>query len=880
MGPGTVRWVDVQVSLSDMQEYRVIVLPQTLYMTDLEVQSFLDFVQAGGILVVFGNAGTHGYKFPTPNARDNAVWSDLVSTEGVRTHGAGKVLVFPNVDGNNVAGAYDGVLQATDLATFQAALADIYPSDIITRLGEDVHIHKFRDPGDGSEVFHLVNFDYDDATDKVIVTNDKLFAFDPSGEYTQPRITYYTPEAPGGQNLEVTELPDGDLRVTIPTLHVYGIVVLDDLAPLAATPPNFSKLADLPGGHVSDVSFAPSDANIVYLASNVNAMGIWRSDDAGESWRRIFYKRSQPDATHSNNLAIHPSDPDTVLATDLHGRIVKTTDGGQTWSQVHESASPKWWVSYAPSDPEIVYAAAGDGRVLRSTNGGDLWTTVVSVPSGAVSLAVDFTDPGKIYIGTREGHIYGLTNGTGLSLLHQIPDGPVVGLATSSADPNLIFAAGASGLFASRDGGTTWEKALDSQAHSIRVASSAGSQVVYVGTHQGVYRSEDGGLTWTNRSSGITYEDIGPLAIHPQDENIVLAGNNIWRWASHGHQFPASTNGEGVYKTTDGGLSWTKATRGFKDVDVVTIAVDPDNADVAYVGVECSRGIFRTVDGGATWEFIAGGPDDGSWDIGHYTMRLVTDSEAKLWLTGRFGLALSDDQGKSWRQLLVRRHFHGIAIHPDDPDTIFVGTSPKQDPTEVDTHVNGRILYTTDGGVTWREPVEGFPQGTHTSVHDFVFDPFDRDTVYVTTSRHEINLPPTRDSVGIYKSSDRGETWQEVNNGLPTKNVDVIQASPTRQGLLFVGTDQGVFRSDDGGSSWQGPILAGEVHSLLIDPVEANSIFAGTEAGLFWSPDGGVSWQRVDSVPQQSVSGLAMDVQGDALYATVNDEGVFKWVRQ
>ena len=878
MGPGTVRWVDKQVTLADMQEYQVIILPQTRYMTEAEVENFLAFMFAGGILVVFGDAGTRDFGFPAPSPRNNPAWNNLVGAEGSRNHGDGMVLVFPSPGGQNIARNYDGTLSIDDLVAFQTGFGAIYTSDVDTSLGKDVHIHKFHDPSASLEVFHLVNFDYDDATDRVVATDNQTFAFDPSRDPVQPKVTYYTPASPDGVVLPINELPSGMLEVTLPTLHIYGVVVLEDLAPPPATPPVLSKLADLPGGHISDIAFAPSDPNVAYLASNVNAMGIWRSDDGGENWRRIFYDISQPGATHTNNLAIHPTDSDTLLATDLHGRIVRTTNGGQTWEEVHESASPKWWVSYAPSDAQTLYAGAADGRLLRSADGGDRWTVLVRVPCGALSIAVHPTDASKIYIGTCGGQIYVMHIGVGFDLLHQLPDA-VVGLALSPTDPNLIFAASASGLFVSRDGGTNWDEVLNTQAHSVQVAP-ADAQVVYAGTHEGVFKSSDSGATWTNRSSGIAYQDVGPLAIHPQDKDVVLIGNNIWRWASHNHPFPTSTEGEGIYKTTDGGLSWAKKVGGFRDVDVVTVAVDPNDPDVAYVGVECSRGIFRTVDGGASWEFISGGPDDGSWDIGHYTMRLVTDSEGKLWMTGRFGLARSADRGESWQQFLVRRHFHGIAIHPDDPDTIFVGTSPKQDPTEVFAYPNGRIVYSHDGGQTWQEPAEGFPAGTHTSVHDFVFDPFDDNTVYVSTSRHEIGLPPTNTSVGVYKSTDRGRTWQEINNGLPaSRNVDTIVASPARPGLLFAGTDQKVFRSDDGGASWQGPILRGEVHSLLVDPVQTNWIYAGTETGLFWSADGGVNWQRLGSVPQQTVAGLAMDPQGRALYAAVNDEGVYKWVR-
>ncbi|MFQ5872821.1 MAG: WD40/YVTN/BNR-like repeat-containing protein, partial [Dehalococcoidia bacterium] len=371
-----------------------------------------------------------------------------------------------------------------------------------------------------------------------------------------------------------------------------------------------------------------------------------------------------------------------------------------------------------------------------------------------------------------------------------------------------------------------------------------------------------------------------PLTVHPVDPDVALAGSNIWEWTFHYDPFPSSTSGEGIYKTVDGGGSWSKATQGFIDVDVVALAVDPNDPNVVYVGMECSRGIFRTDDGGASWVFISGGPEGGSSDIAHYTMRLATDSNSNVYLTGRFGFTRSDDRGRSWIPMLVRRHFHGVGISPHDPRIIFVGTSPRQDPTETNAYLGGRILRSRDGGLSWQEERTGFPDGADTSIHDFAFDAIDPNVIYVTTSSHEIGLPRTSATVGIYKSTDGGETWTSANNGLTTLEVDSIVASPTITGLFYAGTERGVFRSSDAGDSWSPTSLTRAVRSLLIDPTNTDTIFAGTEVGLFWSPDGGATWERLDSVPAKSVTGLATDSQGRLLYAAVNDVGIFKGMRK
>lgn len=640
--------------------------------------------------------------------------------------------------------------------------------------------------------------------------------------------------------------------------------------------PNLAKVADLPGGHISDIAFAPSNPTILYLASNVNAMGIWRSDDTGETWRRVFYDENFG-ATHSNTLAVHPSNPRMVLVSDIHGRITKTSDGGGQWTEVYEGESPVYALAISPSQPDIMYAGDDRGNLLKSSDMGSTWSVVSQVtPEGIGSITVAPRDPDRVYAGARDGVYKSIDGGRGWSKV--LSAGEVVEIAIAPTKPDLLLAATRRGVFRSTDGGTSWQQSLDRHAHSVQVAP-ADPQVIYAGTTEGVYRSDDGGITWTSQSNGLQYLDIGPLTIHPEDPNVVLAGSNIWEWTFHYDPFPATTKGEGIYKTTNGGALWTKKVGGFVDADVIAVAVDLNDPNVVYVGMECSRGIFRSDDGGASWTFIIGGPE-GSQDLAHYTMRLATDSNSKVYMTGRFGFTTSADRGQRWTPMLVRRHFHGVGISPHDPQMIFVGTSPVQDPTETKDYPGGRILRSIDSGLSWREVGAGFPSGADTSIHNFAFDSKDPNIVYVVTSSHEIGLPRTSTTLGIYKSTDGGENWISANSGLTTLEVDSIAASPTTSGLLYAGTEHGVFRSTDGGGKWMPTGLTKSVRSLLIDPRDTDSIFAGTEVGLFWSSDGGDTWQRVESVPAEPVTGLAMDTQGQALYAAVNDVGVYKGVKK
>jgi len=228
MGPGTVRWVDQQVTPTDLAGYGMVVLPSTIHMTDAEVGNLTAWVEAGGVLVVFGDAGTHDFSYPDPARRDDAAWSALTTTLGTTSHGAGTVIVFPGDEWSNLAARYDDSLDTAGLATFVTAVDASFTGDITIDAGPLVHIHRFADPATGREILHLVNFDYDDTSDKVISTSDIGFAIAPSRQYVQPKVTYYTPDSSQGVMVPLKQLDSGYIQWVIPSLHVYGIVVVEE----------------------------------------------------------------------------------------------------------------------------------------------------------------------------------------------------------------------------------------------------------------------------------------------------------------------------------------------------------------------------------------------------------------------------------------------------------------------------------------------------------------------------------------------------------------------------------------------------------------------------------------------------------------------------
>ena len=707
-----------------------------------------------------------------------------------------------------------------------------------------------------------------------------------------------TPTATPSPTAEITAAPSlTPVPVPTPTgpLTPTPTPTLTATLPPGVTPPNLVKVADLPGGDIMDIEFVPSNPNVVYLLSGTNAMGAWRSDDAGETWRKVLVD-SKDRNSHTISMAVHPTDPDVVLVSDAHLGIIKTEDGGLQWKRVYphpaivlstEVEIPPGEVphlpalAFSPSLPSVAYAGGEQGNILKSTDGGDNWQTVAAAGSGEIRwLAVDPRDSDTLYAGGKGQGLFKSTDG-GQSWEQVLETNFTLDLSIAPEAPDLLFAASpGAGVFKSTDGGATWRLKLDIRAHSVQVAPSD-PDVVYAGTSEGVFKSVDGGETWLPHSEGMEYLNVGRLTVHPADPNTVLAGSTVCLWESYGDPCPASTQGEGVYRTTDGGLSWAKNMGGFVDTDAVAVAVDPNNSNLVYVSTLCSRGLYQSEDGGASWAVLRSPTGQEFGPMAHYGMRLAVTADSVLWLTAEEGFAGSADGGQTWEQPLggQKRHIHGIGVSPHDPNLIFVGTAGGIEAKVRTTLFPGaRILRSTDGGRSWEEVGSGFPSGADSNIHDIIFDPFDPKVVYVATTRHEATI-----TVGIYKSTDGGETWMPANNGLAedlgSMDVHEIVASPATRGLLYAGTRAGVYRSSDGGGTWVSTGFREEVRSLLIDPVEPHFLYAGTDFGLFWSADGGDTWQRLESVPAEPVTSLAIDARGNALYAAVNGVGIFKEVK-
>ncbi len=355
---------------------------------------------------------------------------------------------------------------------------------------------------------------------------------------------------------------------------------------------------------------------------------------------------------------------------------------------------------------------------------------------------------------------------------------------------------------------------------------------------------------WT--SEGPFGGSILALAIDPQNPNILFAG----------------TEGGGAYLSTDGGDHWSAAGDLRVDTEVRALAIDPQNPMTIYAAT-ARRQVLRSTDGGNRWHAASGGLS-GSLRLG--TLTIDPQSPATLYATDRgAGIFKTSDSGNSWHAVndgLASSNVLALAMDPVTPTTLYAGVFGPPD-------AGGGVYRSTDGGSHWQPINEGLDAF---GVDSLAVDPENPATVYAGTGHGE-----------VFKSADGGDHWQQV--GQPSFYATVALAiDPETPTTLYAGTsdqiegiDGGVYRSIDGGATWeelQGGLPRGVTRALVIDPSSPGTLYAGKTGGpgVFKSTDGGDCWSAVNlGLAQTTVTALAIDPEHPAtLYAGTRDVTEFR----
>jgi photosystem II stability/assembly factor-like uncharacterized protein len=322
------------------------------------------------------------------------------------------------------------------------------------------------------------------------------------------------------------------------------------------------------------------------------------------------------------------------------------------------------------------------------------------------------------------------------------------------------------------------------------------SQIIYAGTRGGgVYRSNDGGASWSATNAGIKSGYAWSDVMDPNDSQTAYAG----------------TYGNGVLKTVNGGGSWSSVSNGLSSLDIPVLAIDNNNSQNLFA---VSNGaVFKTADGGASWSVLNLGRPNTS--INALAIDPV-DGQTLYAGDGGYGVFKSTDGGVSWNTIndgltpeLSVMYVYALAIDPGNRQTVYAG-------------VFHGLFKSIDGGTSWASASSGLPSADVGSV---IVDPHDSQIIYAAVR-----------GVGVFKSINGGSSWSSISIGLPSfADLYKLVIDPTSSHVIYATSfNGGVFRSTDGGVLWK-PYNAGMavtgVYSLAIDPKNSANMFAGTRGG-------------------------------------------------
>ncbi len=662
------------------------------------------------------------------------------------------------------------------------------------------------------------------------------------------------------------------------------------------------RIRPILSGEVANFAVSPSSPNVVYMGIEVNAHSVYRSDDYGETWT-VLHRFD-----HAKDTAVHPTDPNIAFHADSTGVWRTSTGLPESYTQVvrggsigpPQAAFPTVVVS--PSNPDVVYTAQkGDdapngildgGVVYRSTDGGRSFSKIARHTPVVNVLAVDPGNTDRLLLGSNDGVYESLDGGvswkmtTGGRALGKVID-------IKTLDGEVWYGATGLGVARSTDGGRTWS--VSSQGlpgplvQRIGVVRDA-PHVVWATTRSGVVRSMDGGETFDDvsgfgRVDGLPAVNLQALGVWPEDPDMALVSTNSLVYSARSDvtaEIQGQLFGQGIFKTSDGGRSWRRVAIGVAETTIIEIQTNPLRPTEVWAGQQASRGIFRSRDAGQSWSqsntllthypmkmaFVPGHPDRLVFTSSHpdESFGLTTDSGLS-WLTRSEqtffdiidkGLELFDEGLRFGGNL----HLHGVAVAPDDPNYILVGSV--NDPSQFSAKpLTGSHIYrSTDGGATWAESMDGYDYLGAVSIHDIVFDPIDPDRVYLGTTGQE-----SVSGNGLWRSSDRGRTWDRSDNWTQyAAHVNEVVTHPTDGRSLVAATGDGLYVSTDRGDSWvrTHDSYAWDVEADLANP---GVVYAGTIDGVLLSSDFGKTWQDI------TPAWLDPDAHGWGMVGVLQDTG-------
>ena len=641
-----------------------------------------------------------------------------------------------------------------------------------------------------------------------------------------------------------------------------------------------------PIASIGALEIAPSNPNILYAGTGEADMrsditfgdGVYKTTDGGKSWTNVGLR----DSRQIGRLLIHPANPNLVYVAALghaygpneERGVFRTRDGGATWQKILFKNADTGAVDLAfePNNPNVIYAAlwqarrtpwstyppvegAGSG-LYKSTDGGDTWKELTggglpAGPLGRIGIALAPSEPKRVYalVTAKDGGLFRSDDG-GSTWLRQSTDPRVrgrswyfSGITVDPKDPDLVYCPNVS-LERSTDGGKTFTPLKGAPGgddyHYLWIDPTRPDHMA-LASDQGTVITLDKGRSWSswyNQPTGQFYHvmtdnqfpysvygaqqdsgtaavasrtdygnitfrhwypvgggESGAIAPDPVNPNIIYAGNTSGQLFRFDKRTGASQD---IAPSTREGFGVEIANRKYRFTWTSPLVFSPLNPKALYFG---SQFVLRTLDQGMSWQAVS--PD-------------LTGDQRKGGMPAT-GEAVSVENTKARGYGVV----YSIAPSPLKAGQIWAGSD------------TGLIHLTRDDGKTWNNVT---PEGLRDWSKIGILDASHHDpaTAYAAVDRHRLDdYQPY-----IYRTHDFGKTWKKITDGIPAPAfVNAVREDPVRKGLLYAGTELGVYVSLDDGDHWQALQLNLPVTSVRDLDVHGNDLVAATHGRAFWILD-------------------------------------------
>jgi photosystem II stability/assembly factor-like uncharacterized protein len=637
------------------------------------------------------------------------------------------------------------------------------------------------------------------------------------------------------------------------------------------------------GSSIGSIAIAPSNESVVYVGEGENTMrgnvseglgGMWRSDDGGKTWKNIGLK----DTRHITRIIVHPTNPDVVwigVMGHLFGPseergVFKTIDGGKSWKKVlyvNNQTGASDLVMEA-GNPSVLYAgtwklirtpysleSGGEGSGLwKSTDGGDTWSNISAAKGlpkgtwGIVGVAVSASNTDKLYaiIENANGGLYVSNNG-GENWTLASSDNNIRQRAwyyskifIDPTNENQIYCPNV-GFMYSRDGGKTFLSARTPHGdhHDLWIDPADGKRMI-VADDGGAQISFDGGMNWSS------------LENQPTAQFYRVSTDNSFPYRILGAQQDNSTvriksSTYGMAITRDDWMPTAGAESGY-------VVADPNDPDIVYggnYGGYLSRLNHHTGENRA----ISVWPDNpmgAGADVQKFRFQwnfpifFSPHNPKRLYCAGN-ALFVTENEGASWEQISpdlttndkAKQASSGGPITQDNTSveyycTIFTATESELEKDLLWTGSDdGLVNMSKDGGKHWENVTpKDAPKWIMWNCIDA--DPFQKGTAYIVGTRYKLDdYAPY-----MYKTEDYGKSWKLITNGInPMHFTRTLRADKKRPGLLYAGTEFGMYISYNGGANWSSFQLNLPVVPITDLTIKNNDLIVATQGRAFWVID-------------------------------------------